>query len=64
MALSGAGPDMTDWLAADVREQARAWRMSAVIDVRFHPGLVNENSNKTEFSHEFVRNIFDHSTPL
>jgi hypothetical protein len=61
MALSGVVPEMMDWSAraADARKQARAWRMSALIDTIFHPGLANENSNKTEISHEYVHNIFD-----
>jgi hypothetical protein len=45
-------------LEADARKQAWAWRMCAVIDVRDHPGLLNENSNRTEISQHF-HNIFD-----
>ena len=42
-------PDMMASYAADVTIRARAWMLDAVIDVKLHPRLVNNTSNKSKF---------------
>ena len=45
--------------SVDVRIQARAWILDAIIDINLHPLLVNKNSDKTEISQAYIRKIFE-----
>ena len=45
--------------SVDVRIQARAWILDAIIDINLHPLLVNKNSDKTEISQEYIRKFFE-----
>ena len=45
--------------SVDVRIQARAWILDAIIDITLHPLLVNKNSDKTEISQEYIRKFFE-----